>query len=112
MPLKTKEWSVDQYPQFQLEELKALSNEIYEYVAGEQWEQLTAVLHLRQQCLERLFSGVIAEPGVLRSLAGSIIEQDAVFVARIQEQKEIIEKQLLALGRGQHAIQAYGSSSG
>lgn len=110
MPSKTEEWSVDQYPQIQVEQLKALSNEIYEYVAKEQWEQLIVALDLRQQCLEMLFSGVITESEALKSLSGSIIEQDAVFVARIQEQKDIVEKQLLALGRGQQAIQAYGSS--
>lgn len=110
MPSKTEDWSVDQYPQFQLEELKALSIQVYEYVAGEQWVQLAAVLDLRQQCLEALFSGAVAESETLKSLASSILEQDAVFVARIQEQKKIVEKQILALDKGRHAIHAYGSS--
>jgi hypothetical protein len=110
MPSKTKGWSVDQYPQFQLEELTALSNEIYEYVAEEQWEQLAAVLDLRQQCLEALFSEAVAESEALKSLASSILEQDAVFVARIQEQRKIVEKQILALDRGRQALQAYGST--
>ncbi|TAK63009.1 flagellar protein FliT [Methylobacter sp.] len=110
MPLKTEDWSVDQYPQLQLEELKALSVQISEYVAGEQWEQLVVALDLRQQCIEALFSEAVAEPEALKSLARSILEQDAVFVARIQEQKKIVEKQILALDKGRHAINAYGSS--
>lgn len=110
MPSKTKEWSADQYPQFQLEQLTALSNEIHEYVAGEQWEQLVVVLDLRRQCLEALFSEAVAETEPLKSLANSILEQDAVFVARIQEQRKIVEKQILDLGKGRQAIQAYGSS--
>lgn len=110
MPSKIKEWPADQYPQIQLEELTALSNEIYEYVAGEQWEQLVTVLELRQQYLEKLFSEAVAESGTLKSLAKSILEQDAVFVASIQEQKKIVEEQILALDKGRQAIQAYSSS--
>ncbi len=107
MPSKTKEWSADQYPPLQLEELMALSNQIHEYIAEEQWEQLVAVLNLRQQCLEVLFSEAAAEPGILKSLANSILEQDIVFIARIQEQKKIVEKQILELDRGLQALQAY-----
>lgn len=110
MPSKTKEWSADQYPQFQLEQLTALSNEIHEYVAGEQWEQLVAVLDLRQQCLEALFSEAVVKPDTLKSLASSILEQDAVFVARIQEQKRIVEKQILDIGKGRQAVQAYDAN--
>lgn len=109
MPSKTEDWSVDQYPQFQLEELKTLSNEIHEYVAGEQWEQLVVALDLRQQCLEALFSEAVAEPETLKSLANAILEQDAVFVARIQEQKKMVEKQILDLSKGRQALHAYGS---
>ena len=86
MPSKTKEWSADQYPQ--IEELTTLSNQIFEYVAGEQWEQLITTLHVRQQCLETLFSEAAAEPEILKSLANSILEQDAIFIIRIQEQKK------------------------
>lgn len=106
---KTEDWSVDQYPQLQLEELKALSIQIHEFVAGEQWEQLKVVLDLRQQCLEALFSENVAKTEILKSLAHSILEQDAVFVARIQEQKKIIEEQISALGKSRHAINAYDS---
>lgn len=110
MPSKTKEWSADQYPQFQLEELAALSNEIHECVDGEQWEQLVAVLALRQQCLETLFSEAVAESETLKSLASSILEQDAVLVARILEQRKVVEKQMLALDKGRQALHAYGST--
>ena len=110
MPLKTEEWCADQYPQFQLEELNALSNEIYEHVAGEQWEQLLLVLDLRQQCLEALFSEAVVDTKTLKSLADSILEQDAIFVASIQEHKKIVEKQILDLGKGRQAVQAYGTS--
>jgi hypothetical protein len=109
MPLKTKEWSVDQYPQFQLEELKVLFDEIQEHIAQEQWEQLTVVLDLRQQYLEKLFSEAAEDTELLKSLANAIVEQDAVFVEKIKEQQKIVEKQILELNKGRQAVQAYGS---
>lgn len=105
MPSKTKAWPLDCYPQ--MEELTALTDRVFECVAEEQWEQLVTVLHLRQQCLETLFSEPIVEPEFLKSLADSILEQDSIFVTRIQEQKKIVEKQILELDKGQQAIQAY-----
>ncbi|MGZ4953847.1 MAG: flagellar protein FliT [Methylobacter sp.] len=110
MPSKTEERSVDQCLQFQLEELTTLSNQVSEYVAGEQWEQLVVALDLRQQCLETLFSEAVVQSETLKSLASSILEQDAVLVARIQKQKKIVEKQILAFDKGRQAIQAYGST--
>jgi hypothetical protein len=110
MPSKIKGCSVEQYPQVQLEELTALSNEIDEHVAKERWEQLVVALDLRQQCLESLFSEAVVEFEALKSLASSILQQDAVFVARIQEQRKIVEKQIIALDKGRRAIQAYVSS--
>lgn len=107
MPSKIEGWSADQRPQ--VEELTALSSQVYECIAEEQWEQLVTTLHLRQQCLEALFSGVIAESETLKSLASSILEQDAILISKIQEQKKIVEKQILELDKGQQAIQAYGA---
>lgn len=109
MPLKTKEWSADQYPQFQLEELNVLFDEIQEHIAQEQWEQLTVVLDLRQQYLEKLFSEAAEDTELLKSLANAIVEQDAVFVEKIKEQQKVVEKQILELNKGRQAVQAYGS---
>lgn len=109
MPSKTKEWSVDQYPQFQLQELKVLFDEIQQHIAQEQWEQLTVVLELRQQYLEKMFSEATEDTVLLKSLANAIIEQDAIFVEKIKEQQKIVEKQILELNKGRQAVQAYGS---
>ncbi|HEY8035327.1 MAG TPA: flagellar protein FliT [Methylobacter sp.] len=111
MPSKARSWSVYQYPELQLEELAALSNEIHEYVAEEQWEQLATVLSLRQQCLEMLFSKPSeAKSEALKYLANSILEQDAAYVAKILEQKKILEKQILTFDKSRQALKAYGSS--
>ena len=109
MPSKTSEGFTDQTLQIQMDELAALSKQIDDCVAEEQWEQLITVLNLRQQCLEVLFAEPIVEPEILKSLAHSIIEQDKLFVEKIQEQKKIIEKQLHELSKGQQAVQAYGA---
>lgn len=108
MPSKTKAWSADQ--QLQLDELTALSNDVCECVAEERWEQLVVTLNLRQQCLERLFEDTAADREMLKSLANSIIERDAVLMEKIQEQKKILEKELLVFDKGRQAIQAYSST--
>lgn len=115
MPLKTEECSDDQCTRFQLEELGVLSNQVSECVAEEQWEQLVVVLDLRQRCLEKLFSDtnfsdVNGESETLKSLASSIIEEDAVLIEQIQEQKKILKKQIVAFDKGRQATQAYGST--
>ncbi|TRW93004.1 hypothetical protein [Candidatus Methylobacter oryzae] len=100
---------MDQYPQFQLQELKVLFDEIQQHIAQEQWEQLTVVLELRQQYLEKMFSEATEDTVLLKSLANAIIEQDAIFVEKIKEQQKIVEKQILELNKGRQAVQAYGS---
>jgi hypothetical protein len=102
--------TVDQSSQLQWEQLKSLTNQIDEYVAKEQWEFLLVVLELRQHCLEAMFSAAEAENESLRSLADSILEQDAIFVAKIQTQQKIVEKLIVDLGKGRQATQAYGAS--
>jgi hypothetical protein len=108
MPSKTEEKPDNQSSQFWLEKLASLSDEIHQHVAAEQWEPLVVALDLRQQCLEALYSVTALESEALRSLANSILEQDAVAVARIQEHKLIVQEQILALSRGRKALQSYG----
>jgi anion-transporting ArsA/GET3 family ATPase len=110
MPSKTKEWLIEQYPNLQLEELASLSSDIDKYVAEEQWEQLLEALELRQRCLETL-SATTADSGreSLKSLAHSIIEQDAVLIEQIQVQQKILEKEILAFDKGRQAARAYDS---
>lgn len=110
MPLKTEECSIEEGPQFQLEKLATLSAQVHECVAEEQWEQLVVVLDLRQQCLEKLFSGEVVAPEALKTIASSIIEEDAVLIEKIQEQKNILGKQIVAFDKGRQATQAYGST--
>ncbi len=107
MSLKAEGCAAEHYSQFQLEELAALSEQVSECAAAEQWEQLGVVLDLRQQCLEKLFSGAVIESETLKSLARSIIEEDAVLIEKIQAQKKVLEKQIVAFDKGRQATQAY-----
>jgi len=110
MPSRTKGWSADQYPHLQLEELTALSNDVCECVAEEQWEQLVVALDLRQRCLETLFENTAADREALKTLANLIIEEDAALVEKIQGQKKILEKQIRAFDKGRQGIRAYSST--
>lgn len=108
MPSKTKRWSADQYPNLQLEELVALSHDIYKYMDEEQWEQLLEILELRQRCLETLFTNADdSEREALKSLANLIIEQDAIFIEKIQVQQKILEQEIRSLDKGRQAVRAY-----
>lgn len=109
MPSKTKPSTTEPYPQLQIEELTALSSQVHEYVAGEQWEQLVAALKLRQQCLEALFSETPIKSDDFKAIANSILEQDSAFIEKIQEQKKLVEKQIQELDKGRQAIQAYNA---
>lgn len=70
---------------------------------------LTTVLASRQTYLEQILSNSNSEECVkaIRELVEGILEQDAVFQSKIQDQKnKLIELQSL-LERGRRAVQAY-----
>jgi hypothetical protein len=110
MPSKIEEWTPGQSLQSKMEGLMALSKQVNECIGQEQWEQLVEVLDFRQRRLEALFSDETTGSEALRSLANSILEQDAILLTRLQEQQRIVEKKIIELGKGQQAVQAYGAS--
>lgn len=78
-------------------------------IAKADWEMLTTVLASRQTYLEQILSNSNSEECVkaIRELVEGILEQDAVFQSKIQDQKnKLIELQSL-LERGRRAVQAY-----
>lgn len=110
MPSETNRWPAEKYPHLHLAELTALFNDMQTYMAEEQWEKLSEVLELRQRCLETLFANTAdSDRESLRSLANSIIEQDAVFMEKIQAQQKILEKEIRAFDKGRQAARAYDS---
>ncbi len=109
MPSKIEEWTHGQPLQSKMEELMALTKQVNECIRQEQWEQLVDVLDFRQRCLEALFSDETAGSEALRTLANSMLEQDAILLTQLQEQQRVVEKKIIELGKGQQAVQAYGS---
>lgn len=95
--------------QFQLERLRTVASEISECIADEEWEKLTMALELRQQYLDQLFSDPIPEEyhDTVKKIAHEILEQDAVSMAKVQEQMDIAEKLQVSYERGKRAIRAY-----
>lgn len=80
-------------------------------IDGLEWDNLTAVLKSRQQYLEQLSQEPIPEvfKASIKHLVQSILQQDEIFQARIQRQKNIATQQQVAIERGRRAIDAYNS---
>jgi hypothetical protein len=95
--------------QSQLERLRTVASEISECIADEEWEKLTMVLELRQQYLDQLFSNPIPEEyrDTVKEIVHAILEQDAISMAKVQEQMRIAEKLQVSYERGKKAIRAY-----
>lgn len=95
--------------QSQLDQLDAVANEILECIADKEWEKLVIVLELRRQYLEQLFSNSVPEEyrDAVKEFAHTILEQDAVSMAKVQEQMDIAEKLQVSYERGKRAIRAY-----
>lgn len=108
MPSKANEGSAEQHPHLHVDELAALNNQVLKYVAEELWEQLPELLEQRQKCLETLFENTAeSQRESLRSLADSIIEQDAELIEKIQAQQEILGKEIRSFDKGRQAARAY-----
>ncbi|MEQ1529782.1 MAG: flagellar protein FliT [Methylococcales bacterium] len=112
MQSKTDADTWQQELQSQIAELHELTAEIAECVQDENWEQLSAVLTYRQQCLEALFASYNQpeQRKYLKVVADSIIEQDSDFIATIQQQQKLLEQQIGAFDKGRLAVQAYNNS--
>lgn len=93
-------------------ELLEFSAQIEQCIADSGWENLTKVLELRQQYLERLLADPIPDCFLndIKHLVTSVLEQDAVFLGKVQEQKNISAQQQFSLERGLQAVRAYNSN--
>jgi len=74
-----------------------------------EWETLAVVLEARQVFLQKLYAADVPEryKAQLKSLAESILLQDAVFLSLVEEQKSAVMKQQMALDLGRRAVNAY-----
>jgi len=76
-----------------------------------QWENLATILDSRQQFLEQLSLEAIPENFrfAIKQLIQSVLQQDELYQAKIQRQKDIASQQQVEIERGRRAINAYTS---
>lgn len=109
MPSPEISGSAEDWIQLQREVLSTYSDKIEACIGNSEWEMLAVVLESRKAFLQRLFSPIVEEQHRtnLKQLAESILQQDAFFQARVEEQKRIVVQQQMAIDHGRRAVQAY-----
>ncbi len=92
-------------------QLEVFYQNIADCIAVADWEALDSVLLDRQNWLEQVFNGDIAQqaPEVAKQLGQSILARDALLMAQVQQQKQLIMDQQSALELGKRAVKAYSS---
>ena len=95
------------------QQLQAFADNIQDCIVKAEWEHLADILDVRQTYLEQFFVSTAAfsesEKLLLKQLAQSMLEQDAIFISYIEEQKMRSASQQSVLDRGRKATQAYNS---
>ncbi|OAI06599.1 hypothetical protein [Methylomonas methanica] len=95
------------------QQLQGFANTIQDCMVKAEWERLADILDVRQNYLEQFFvtTAAFSEPKklLLKQLAQSMLEQDAVFISYIEEQKMRSATQQSVLDRGRKAMLAYSS---
>lgn len=92
--------------------LSDFSTRIESCIANSEWEGLAAILESRQQYFEQLLGNPIPDcflAGV-KQIAASVVKEDAGFVARVQDQKNIAAHLQASLERGRQAVRAYNNN--
>jgi hypothetical protein len=89
--------------------LRDFKEKIEQCLADEDWEQLPVILGFRQAYLERILNQSIPEQrlGSIKKLVQTLLEDDACFIAQVEEHKSGLFKQQQSLERGVRATQAY-----
>jgi hypothetical protein len=96
-----------------LESIQLKLDDFFKQINGciekSEWDDLNIVLDARQQLLEQIFNDALPKTyqGAARQFAELILEQDAVFLDRIEKQKELSIAQQASFERNVRALQAY-----
>lgn len=95
------------------QQVQGFANTIQDCMVKAEWERLADILDVRQAYLEQFFASTAAfseqKKRLLKQLAQSMLEQDAVFISYIEEQKMRSATQQSVLDRGRKAMLAYSS---
>ena len=89
--------------------LSDFSREIENCINNSNWEMLESVLASRQAYLETILSNPRPDESrdAVKQLLERLLEQDAVFQEKIQDQKNRLFELQSLLERGRRAVQAY-----
>lgn len=93
--------------------LNTYSEKIETCIEQSAWKMLAVVMEARHAYLVELFSAAVPKQHqtFLKQLAESILQQDVLTRARVEEQKNNIAQQQLSLDRGRRAVQSYVSNN-
>lgn len=93
--------------------LNRYSEKIETCIEQSAWKMLAVVMEARHAYLVELFSPTVPKQHqtFLKQLAESILQQDVLTRAKVEEQKNNIAQQQLSLDRGRRAVQSYVSNN-
>ncbi len=99
---------MDRFFDFQ-ENLASLSKEIELCIETDAWDDLNALLEVRQGLIKELFNESLPNQHLelAKQLAHSIIEQDAVFISKIRQQQQSLLDVQSSFAQGRRAVKAY-----
>lgn len=94
------------------QELSEYSNKIETCITREEWDMLAQVLDDRQAYLDKKSLEPMPESrrDSVKQIAKAVLDQDADFQARVQQQKEIVTRQQLSIEHGRRVVKAYNNS--
>lgn len=92
-----------------VQQLEDFAGLIAAAIESKDWEDLNELLANRQKVLERLrvLSPSPPERQTIMDMIASMQAADSQFVALVQSQKELLQKQAISLAHDRKAIQAY-----
>jgi len=91
--------------------LNTYSEKIESCIISSEWETLAMVLESRYAFIRQLFSSELSgqRRAVLKPLADAVLEQDTLFQARVEEQKQIAVQQQMTIRQARRAVNAYNN---
>lgn len=94
-----------------LDTLNGFSEKIAQAIGCEDWDALNNVLIHRQECLEQLFRAPIKsiQRSTVNALLLKIQQEDSLYMADLEDRKQLLQKQASLLSQGRKSVKVYQS---
>ncbi|GEM_PF-666315 len=94
-----------------LDTLSGFSEKIAQAIDCEAWDNLNEILIRRHKCLEELFSAPIKQTqrSAVSALLLKIQQEDSLYLAGVQDRKQILQKRASLLSQGRKSVKVYQS---